>query len=72
MIFAARCGMLEKRTGAAANSPPVALGIASGVCLATGTPGALLLLVQPVKLAAEVVKVFALGGKPVDLFELDL
>lgn len=36
-------------------------------------PGAFLLLaVQPVKLAAEVIKVFALGGKPVDLFELDL
>ena len=49
----------------------MALGIASGVCLATGTPGALLLLVQAVKLAAEVVKVLARFGKAVDLQELE-
>ena len=49
----------------------MALGIASGVCLATGTPGALLLLVQAVKLAAEVVKVLACFGKAVDLQELE-
>lgn len=42
------------------------------VSVGAGTRRFLLLLVQPVKLAAELVKVLARFGKAVDLFELDL
>lgn len=56
----------------AANSPGVPWFKASGQAL-DGWPGAfLLLLVQPVDLAAQLVKVLGLGYKPVDRFELDL